>query len=76
VSVSVAALPFTVAVVGENVQAAPLGRPEHLNETLASNPPLGVSVKDAVADCPGVTVAAALEEESANEGVDAFAAEY
>ncbi len=29
------ALPFTVAVVGENVQAPPLGRPAHLNETLA-----------------------------------------
>jgi len=75
VSVSVTALPLTVAVVGENLQVAPLGSPEQLNETLASNPPLGVSVNVAVADFPGVTVAAALDAVSANEGVD-DAAEY
>jgi hypothetical protein len=75
VSLSVTALPLTVAVVGENVQVAPLGSPEQLNETLASNPPLGVSVNVVVADFPGITVAAALEAVSANEGVD-DAAEY
>lgn len=75
VSLSVTTLPLTVAVVGENVQAAPLGRPEQLNATLASKPSLGVSVNVVVADFPGATVAAALDAVSAKDGVE-DAAEY
>ncbi len=76
VSVSVMALPVTVALAGENVQLAPLGRPEQLNATLALNPPLGVSVSVVVADFPGATVAAALDAVSAKEGADDVAPEY
>jgi len=73
VTVSVAALPLTVTVAAEKVQAAPAGSPEQVNETLASNPPLGVSVKVVVAACPGATVAAELDAERVNVGLAATA---
>ncbi len=73
VSVSVTALPLTETVAGEKVQTAPAGSPEQVNATLASNPPLGVSVKVVVADCPGATLAAALDAERVNVGVAAAA---
>jgi hypothetical protein len=50
VSVEVAAAPLTVTDAGEKPQAAPVGKPEQVNDTAPVNPLLGVSVRVVEAD--------------------------
>lgn len=53
VSVDAAAPPFKVTDAGEKLQAAPLGKPEHVKLTVPLKPPLAVSVSVVATDAPG-----------------------
>ena len=55
VNIEVAAAPVTATEADENMQGAPLGKPEQLSVTVPENPPLGVIVSVVVADVPGAT---------------------
>ena len=56
VSVVVVAPPDGVTVEGEKLHVAPVGRPEHANDTADENPFCGVMVRVVVPLDPAVTV--------------------
>jgi hypothetical protein len=72
VSVVVATAPAGVTELGENLQDAPAGKPEQLNETADEYPFTGVTRMVAVPLCPGVTVNADGRRETPKLAVSAF----
>ena len=65
VNVELEALDPGVMVIGENAQVTPAGGFVQLNAMALLNPPVALALTERVVDCPCVTVAVCVENDSA-----------